>query len=320
MRLSRALMQQVANRTRFQPDQVEKVLRLQHLLNEIFRHPYLRPRFVLKGGTALNLFHFPLPRLSVDIDLNYIGSLDREVMMEEREPIQRALGAVFQAGGYDFRERPEGHAGHKYELRFTDALGSRTHLAVDCNYLWRTCVQEPQEREAHRLEEHITCRVPVLALEELFAGKLRALLDRGAARDLFDLYQLLISGISFDRVLLKKIGLLFAATLRADVRVWSWDRLEALTEARIAQELHPVLRIPERPARQTMLDAVRPLVAEILTGTEAEREFLNQLLDTGVYRPALLFSGPPELVQRLERHPALLWKALNVREFRSSRD
>jgi len=29
---------------------------------------------LLKGGTALNLFLLDLPRLSVDIDLNYIGA------------------------------------------------------------------------------------------------------------------------------------------------------------------------------------------------------------------------------------------------------
>jgi hypothetical protein len=36
---------------------------------------------VLKGGTALNLFVLDVPRLSVDIDLNYIGAADRETML-----------------------------------------------------------------------------------------------------------------------------------------------------------------------------------------------------------------------------------------------
>jgi hypothetical protein len=47
-------------------------------------HPFLKQRIVLKGGTALNAFVLHLPRLSVDIDLNYIGSSDREVMLAER--------------------------------------------------------------------------------------------------------------------------------------------------------------------------------------------------------------------------------------------
>ncbi|KQS36188.1 nucleotidyl transferase AbiEii/AbiGii toxin family protein [Pedobacter sp. Leaf194] len=34
--------------------------------------------FALKGGTAINLFYRPFPRLSVDIDLLYLPSEDRE--------------------------------------------------------------------------------------------------------------------------------------------------------------------------------------------------------------------------------------------------
>lgn len=55
----------------------EKVLQLVHT-NGICRHPLLAHRVALKSGTALNLFLFDLPPLSVDIDFNYIGAADRE--------------------------------------------------------------------------------------------------------------------------------------------------------------------------------------------------------------------------------------------------
>lgn len=55
-----------------------------HLLNRFSEDFFLKDRFVLKGGTALNLFCFDYPRLSVDIDINYIGSADREVMLREK--------------------------------------------------------------------------------------------------------------------------------------------------------------------------------------------------------------------------------------------
>lgn len=51
---------------------IEKVLHLLRLLQAMNTHPFLKGKWVLKGGTALNLFLFNLPRLSVDIDLNYI--------------------------------------------------------------------------------------------------------------------------------------------------------------------------------------------------------------------------------------------------------
>jgi hypothetical protein len=35
---------------------------------------------------------------------------------------------------------------------------------------------------------------------------------------------------------------------------------------------------------------------------------------SGKYQPELLFPKQPEIVERIRRHPALLWKAANVAE------
>ena len=70
---------------------IEKVVWLIELLNAIASDSYLSTRFALKGGTALNLFHFDLPRLSVDADLNYIGAVDRSTMLEERPEIENRI-------------------------------------------------------------------------------------------------------------------------------------------------------------------------------------------------------------------------------------
>ncbi len=45
------------------------------------------PGLALKGGTAINLTVFDLPRLSVDIDLDYCGDESREVMLRRRNEI-----------------------------------------------------------------------------------------------------------------------------------------------------------------------------------------------------------------------------------------
>lgn len=76
-------------------------------------HPFLRDRLALKGGTALNLFFFDLPRLSVDIDLNYIGAADRKTMLAERPKVEEAVQAVCSREGMTVTRRPEEHAGGK---------------------------------------------------------------------------------------------------------------------------------------------------------------------------------------------------------------
>ncbi len=67
---------------------IEKVIWLMEILNAIANDSYLATRLALKGGTALNLFLFNLPRLSVDADFNYIGAVDRSIMLKERSEIE----------------------------------------------------------------------------------------------------------------------------------------------------------------------------------------------------------------------------------------
>ena len=84
MKLTAEDLRREAAATGFSTDALEKALRLLALLDAIRSHPFLGPRVALKGGTALNLFVFDVPRLSIDIDLDYIGSVARDTMLAER--------------------------------------------------------------------------------------------------------------------------------------------------------------------------------------------------------------------------------------------
>lgn len=79
-----ARVRRVAAETGFREEVVEKVLYLEAILGQLCRHPALEGAWVLKGGTALNLFWLDVPRLSVDIDINYIGQADLAGMQAER--------------------------------------------------------------------------------------------------------------------------------------------------------------------------------------------------------------------------------------------
>ena len=70
----------------FNRDTFEKVLRLRTILEFLNTQEYMRKHLLLKGGTAINLTVFNLPRLSVDIDLDFVPNLTREETMDEREP------------------------------------------------------------------------------------------------------------------------------------------------------------------------------------------------------------------------------------------
>lgn len=95
-----------SNRTGFRAEILEKVIRLIDLLNAFSKDEYLSSRVALKGGTALNLFHFELPRLSVDIDLNYIGSSERETMLQEKPKLLASIEKICTEKKYQSFRKP----------------------------------------------------------------------------------------------------------------------------------------------------------------------------------------------------------------------
>ena len=74
----------IAKEYGFVRDTFEKVLRLKEILRFFNEQEVLRYHLLLKGGTAINLTVFNLPRLSVDIDMDYIPNDSREDMLIAR--------------------------------------------------------------------------------------------------------------------------------------------------------------------------------------------------------------------------------------------
>lgn len=92
----------------------EKAVRLLGIVVAVSAEPYLRDQFALKGGSALNLFLLDAPRLSVDLDLNFVGDPERERMLANRESVEEALASLVSTLGYEipFRARKyEGASG-----------------------------------------------------------------------------------------------------------------------------------------------------------------------------------------------------------------
>lgn len=90
-----------ANEVGFIRDTLGKVYRLADILEYINNNHLLKEALTLKGGTAINLTVFNLPRLSVDIDLDYCNPVDRDEMLREREIImlQKMVESIQQKKG-----------------------------------------------------------------------------------------------------------------------------------------------------------------------------------------------------------------------------
>jgi predicted nucleotidyltransferase component of viral defense system len=320
VKISRERLLQESEATGFRLEIVEKVFHLLHLLESLFSHPFLKGRLALKGGTALNLFLFDLPRLSIDIDLNYIGSPTLDVMHEERPMVEKALRAVFGREGFNVRRFPDEHAGGKWSLRYKSAVGKGGDLEIDLNFMFRIPLWPVVAQDSRPVGSFQVQNVPVLGVHEIAGGKLAALFARHAARDLFDTHQLLARG-SLDKERLRLAFVLYGAMNRKDWRTVSIDNLK-FDAGEIENQLFPLLKREfastiGRPAElaKQLFEECRGFFKIILPFSERELEFLDRLLDHGEIAPSLLTSDK-EMAERIRKHPSIEWKAMNVREYK----
>ncbi len=306
-----------AEATGFRTDVLEKVAHLLGLLSALQSHPFLKGKLVLKGGTALNLFVFDVPRLSVDIDLNYVGAEDRDKMLAERPKVEQAVQAVFAREGFNVRWMPEEHAGGKWSLQYESAPGRSGNLEVDINYMFRLPLWPVTTLNSHPVGAWRASGVPVLDHHELAAGKLAALLARRQARDLFDSHRVLQMANLDSRRL--RIGfVIYGAMNRKDWRTVSADGVD-FDAMELARQLIPTLRVnsPELQVESTQYGArlvreCREGLSSVLPFMDSERTFLDLLLERGEIDPTLLTTDT-SLQRRIRCQPLLEWKAINVR-------
>lgn len=243
--LSLADLQREAAATGFGADALEKVIRLLELLEGFRSHPFLGSRVALKGGTALNLFVFEVPRLSVDIDLDYTGAAERDVMLAERPKAEQAIQAVCGRAGMQIKRVPGEHAGGKWRLSYTSVSGRAGTLEVDVNFLLRTPLWPIVATDSRCIGSFGVARVPMLDVHELAAGKLAALFGRAASRDLFDVRELLAAK-SLDPERLRLAFVVYGGINRRDWRT-------------VRRSLHAAssARAGATPARSTQASAGR---------------------------------------------------------------
>jgi predicted nucleotidyltransferase component of viral defense system len=313
MKISKEMLMREAGRTGFRIEILEKVWRLMNVLEGINAHSFLQDRLVLKGGTALNFFVFDLPRLSVDIDLNYVGMVTREAMINERPLVEKALEAVFQRENLIIRRTSDKHAGGKWQLKYQSALGNQGNLEVDLNYMFRIPLWDIQKCTSRVAGHHQIHGIRILDLHELAAGKLTALFARNASRDLFDAHYLLTKTKLNSAQLRLAFVLYMAMSSIGNLFEISPVSL-SFHESDFRQRLIPVLRNARHEKdvhswKEDKLQECRQALEILLPFTEQETEFLKILLDKGEIQ-AFLLTDDPTMQSKIEQLPQLKRRAL----------
>ncbi len=257
--------------------------------------------FALKGGTAINLFVRDLPRLSVDIDLTYIPIKDRAASLSEiGAALKRIASAIErQLKGIRVERTPaEGQV-----IKLVPWRG-RARVKIEVSPVLRGCVREPAMRGVSPTVEAQFgyIEVPVVHLDDLYAGKLCAALDRQHPRDLFDV-QLLLKHEGFTDSLLEVFVIYLLSSDRplAELLAPSRQPLATIFEEQFhGMALEPVTVKELEQTRETMISLIRAKL------TERQRQFLLSFKRGEPDWGLLNQTGVADL-------PAVQWKLQNIR-------
>ena len=307
-------LERIASETGYPVSPLEKVILLGDLAGDISHHPVLGEVLVLKGGTALNLCFGPPSRLSVDLDYNYIGHLERDKMLEDRPTIENAVVELARRKGYQVQRSADSFAGRKLFLTYISSLGINDRIEVDLNFLFRLPLKEPGMRELWQPGDLDRPRIRVVSMIELIVGKMLALIDRVAVRDAWDIGRLPdIADNVLQSSLLRSYFVAMSATLNYPLYNYKVENLKnRINETVITRELIPLLTSNETVLVEDRIVRAWQLLTNFLALSESEEEYVTAI-SGGDLPLNILFPSRSAEAERLAKHPALAWKIQNVR-------
>lgn len=301
---------QLAVQTNFLRDNLEKVLRLSDVLQFIAHSLKLKDCLLLKGGTAINLTVFTMPRLSVDIDLDFHRDCTREEMLQYRAEINAEILVYMESQGYQLNPNTKNpHALDSWVFFYRNAGGNRDNIKIEINYSMRSHIFAPKSRHINVSFLETT---EMLTLEpiELFGSKIKALIERHTCRDLYDVYNLLHSDLMkyFDLALLRKIVVFYLAVggNQLPCKEYNIDAIRQINFSQIRATLLPMLKKGDSFDFETAKTEVVLFLNRLLQFTESEIAFIDAFLSKK-YQPEVLFSEPT-IIDNIHNHPMALWK------------
>lgn len=301
---------QLAAQTHFLRDNLEKVLRLSDVLRFIADNPKLKDCLVLKGGTAINLTIFAMPRLSVDIDLDFHSRCTREEMLETRSSINSELQAYMASQGYLLSPSTKNpHSLDSWVFFYQNAAGNRDNIKIEINYSMRQHIYMP-ERRTIQADFMASNMVLTLAPMELFGSKIKALIERHTCRDLYDVYNLLHSELfqTFDLSVLRKIVIFYLAVGGSHLpsKEYDLEPIRRINFPQIRASLIPMLKKGDIFDFEIAKTEVISFLQILLQLSEREIAFV-EAFNNKRYQPELLFDDET-ILSNICNHPMAYWK------------
>jgi len=162
-----------------------------------------KKELVFKGGTCLSKF-YKLDRFSEDLDFTMQEEINLGLLLDKIKSDLLLFGIEMK-----IKERKEIFDAILISLQFKGVLyngneNSLANLRIDINKKSSIDILPIAERYNSLYSEIPSLSVQIMTEQEILAEKVRAIISRDKARDVYDLWFLIKRGVNLDRKLIEK--------------------------------------------------------------------------------------------------------------------
>ena len=149
------------------------------------------PDIILKGGTGIKKVYHRNYRFSDDLDFSLTYPFkNKDLFIHMTEAVDKAkeeVGINFQISS-KLDKTETGFKGKIYFNIIQNAAGTPLSIKIDITNYDNEIILLPTEKKKvfHSYSDELNAEIEVYSLEEIFAEKIRALIQRTRARDLYD--------------------------------------------------------------------------------------------------------------------------------------
>jgi len=108
-------LRKIQRDTGFNPGFLEKIYQLTRILAAIYSDKNLKKNLSLKGGTALNFIYLNIPRLSVGLDFNFDGVLEKNKMLKLRPTVTDRIKVAAGGLGFNISRKSSSYGSSQYD-------------------------------------------------------------------------------------------------------------------------------------------------------------------------------------------------------------
>lgn len=311
MEFSRQYLVALATKTNFIRDTLEKVLRLSEILKFLNSDIVFKGKLALKGGTAINLTAVELPRLSVDIDLDFTENIPREELLLVKERFSKRLTDYMWQEGYSVADTRDSFALTSFLFNYVNSAGNRDNIKIEINFMDRCHILPLENKKI--LTKGIVDDFEVLTLNtvELYASKINALLSRATPRDLYDVNAMIENGVIAEenKETLRKC-LIFYNSIGGDYPIddLTYENVQKLDFRKFKTQLKPVIAKDDKFDIEKAKTKAIEYLKELIVLSKQEKEFVVEFRKKK-YRPELLFDDE-NVIKNIANHPAARWRCM----------